>query len=202
MRLLEGRRTSKAHVIASRPWPRRARPLRDARRRRAHDTIDPYERGVLARGRSPGAAISCAKPARRRRDFCVTFPRAHRERSTARRALAAPAVVNDGVELCARGIVPDSRRRRRRGSMFQPGAARSALEKSLQDAARGVQAAHTASSARALDGYRDCLWLRPSRSSTRRGWAPYHRRHRESAASQQRAADPDRTGYCARAGGV
>jgi hypothetical protein len=34
--------------------------------------------------------------------------------------------------------------------MFQPGAARSALEKSLQDTARGVQA----SSARALDGYR------------------------------------------------
>ena len=79
--------------------------------------------------------------------------------------------------------------------MFQPGAARSALEKSLQDAARGVQAAHTASSARALDGYRDRLWLRPSRSSTRRGGAPYHRRHRESAASQQRAAGPDRTGH-------
>ncbi len=53
--------------------------------------------------------------------------------------------------------------------MFQPGVARSALEKSLQDAARGVQA----SSARALDGYRDRLWLRPSRSSTRRGGAPY-----------------------------
>ena len=56
----------------------------------AHDTIDLYERGVLARGRSPGAAISCAKPARRRRDFCVTFPRSHRERVTSRRALAAP----------------------------------------------------------------------------------------------------------------
>ena len=56
--------------------------------------------------------------------------------------------------------------------MFQPGVARSALEKSLQDAARGVQAAH-ASSTRALDGYRGRLWLRPSRSSTRRGGAPY-----------------------------
>ena len=114
--------------------------------------MDPYERGLLARGRPLGAAISCAKQPRRRRDFWVTFQRARRETSTARRALAAPAVVNDGVELCACGKVPDSRRRRR-GSMVQPGAARSALEKSLQDAARGVQA----SSARALDGYRDRL---------------------------------------------
>ena len=164
------------------------------------DAVDPYARGVLARARRPGAATSCAKLVRRRRDFWVKLPRARRERSTARRALAAPAVVNDGAKLCACCIVPDSRRRRR-GFMFQPGVARSALEKSLQDAARGVQAAH-ASSALALDGYRDRLWLRPSRSSTRRGGAPYHRRHRESAASQQRAAGPDRTGYCTRAGGV
>ena len=164
--------------------------------------MEPYERGVLARGRPPGAAVSCAKPARRRRDFWVTFPRAHQETPTARRALAAPAVVNDGVELCACCIFPDSRRRRR-GFMFQPGVARSALEKSLQDAARGVQAAHAASSARALDGYRGRLWLRPSRSSKRRGGAPYvDAGHRESAASQQRAAGPDRTGYCTRAGGV
>ena len=200
MRLLERRRTSKAHVIASRPWPRRARPLRNARRRRRA-----RHRGHL-HARRPGEGPPSWRRDflreldRRRRDFCVTFPRAHRERSTARRALAAPAVVNGGVELCACGIVPDSRRRRR-GSMFQPGAARSALEKSLQDAARGVQAAHAASSARALDGYRDRPWMRPSHSSTRRGGAPYHRRHRESAASQQRAG-PDRTGYCTRAGGV
>ena len=85
----------------------------------ALDAVDPYARGVLARARRPGSATSCAKPARRRRDFWVTFPRAHRETPTARRALAAPAVVNDGVELCACCIVPDSRRRRR-GFMFNP----------------------------------------------------------------------------------
>jgi hypothetical protein len=200
VRLLERRRTSKAHVIASRPRPRRARPLRDARRRRRARC-----RGPL-RARRP----SEGPPSWRRHFLCETGSTSTRllghvpagpsgKVSTARRALAAPAVVNDGVELCACCIVPDSRRRRR-GFMFQPGVARSALEKSLQDAARGVQAAH-ASSARALDGYRDRPWMRPSHSSTRRGGAPYHRRHRESAASQQRAG-PDRTGYCTRAGGV
>ena len=57
--------------------------------------------------------------------------------------------------------------------MFQPGVVRSALEKSLQDAARGVQAAHTASSARALDGYRDRLCAaEPLVDASRRGSIP------------------------------
>ena len=74
--------------------------------------MDPYERGVLARGRPPGDATSCAKPARRRRDFWVKLPRARRARSTERRA-------NGGARRRARRprppyqrIVLGSRRRR------------------------------------------------------------------------------------------
>ena len=63
------------------------------------DAVDPYARGVLARARRPGAATSCAKLVRRRRDFWVKLLRARRARSTERRAMAAPVAMLDGLAL-------------------------------------------------------------------------------------------------------